>query len=170
MGLCFNWFRTSGTSGNLNPQWCQLCTMYCSECGSENSDGAKFCQECGESLSANKSRDKEELDESNNTGQCQKCDSIISLNADKCPNCGYEPASHGIIGSIGVGLSAGASILIGGLILIIWVVAIGTSFSISDAITLSAFFGFILLFPLGILYLAWKKGKKTPTGQQKKSS
>jgi len=101
------------------------------------------------------------------TGKCGKCASVISVEADRCPECGYEPASHGILGSIGVGLSAGASVLIGSFILIIWVVAIGTGFSISGAITLTAFFGFILLFPLGILYLSLKKEMKTPTGQDK---
>ena len=101
------------------------------------------------------------------TGTCEKCDSEISVEADRCPECGYEPASHGWIGSIGVGLSAGATILLGGLMLIIWVVAIATSFTISNALILTAFFGFITLIPLAILYMALKKEMRTPTGETK---
>ncbi|EMA44609.1 hypothetical protein C446_02932 [Halobiforma nitratireducens JCM 10879] len=59
------------------------------------------------------------------------------------------------------------SILLGGLILIIWVVAIGTDFGFTDALMLTAFFGFILLFPLGIIYAAMNKEMKTPTGKKK---
>ena len=100
------------------------------------------------------------------TGTCEKCASEIALEADRCPECGYEPASQGWISSILVGLSVGASILLGGLILIIWLVAIAGTLSITDALIATAFFGVILLMPLGIIYLGIKKELKTPTGQK----
>jgi len=151
---------------------------YCSDCGDEHDPGDSFCAECGADLDGPAKTELEsepepevdadtEASTAKETGTCEKCDSEISLEADKYPNCGYEPAAHGILGSIGIGLSAGASILLGGLILIIWVVAIGTDFGIQDALTLTAFFGFILLFPLGILYATIQKEMKTPTGQKK---
>lgn len=101
------------------------------------------------------------------TGKCEKCASEIPVEAERCPECGYEPASQGILGSLGAALSAGVTILLGGLILIIWVVTIGGSLSITDALTATAFFGFILLFPLGILYASMQKELKTPTGEDK---
>lgn len=101
------------------------------------------------------------------TGKCEKCASEIPVEADRCPECGYEPASHGILGSLGVGLATGISVLLGGLILIIWLVAIAGSLSISDALIATAFFGFLLLFPLGIIYASMRKELNTPTGQDK---
>lgn len=151
---------------------------YCSNCGAEHDPGDSFCAECGADLDGPSEAESEpepetELESGKSTpkatGICEKCDSEISLEAEKCPQCGYEPASHGIIGSIGVTLSLMASILIGGLILIIWVVAIGTGFTITNALMLTAFFGFFLLFPVGILFAAMKKELKTPTGEQEKS-
>ncbi|WP_418286380.1 hypothetical protein [Halorubrum sp. DTA46] len=100
-------------------------------------------------------------------GTCEKCASEISIEADRCPECGYEPASQGWISSILIGLSVGASILLGGLILIIWLVAIAGTLSITNALIATAFFGVILLFPIGIIYLGVKKETKTPTGKKK---
>ena len=101
------------------------------------------------------------------TGKCEKCASEISLEAERCPECGYEPASHGWISSILVSLSVGFSILLVGLIAIIWVVVIAGTLSITDAVIVTAFFGAVLLFPIGIIYLAMRKETKTPTGQNK---
>jgi len=41
------------------------------------------------------------------TGHCGRCQAAISRDADRCPDCGYEPASHGrivgwIVGSLAV--------------------------------------------------------------------
>ena len=151
---------------------------YCSDCGAEHDPGDSFCVECGADLDGLAETNQEPESESEveadteastakETGTCVKCDSEISVEADKCPHCGYEPAAHGILSSIGVGLSAGASIILGGLILIIWVVVIGSSLSITDGLIATGFFGFILLFPLGVLYLTIQKEMKTPTGIKK---
>lgn len=143
---------------------------YCSNCGAEHDIGDSFCAECGQDLTASAEFEAEVESEEpaiKKMGICEKCDSEISVEADKCPQCGYEPAAHGILGSIGIGLSAGASILLGGLILIIWIVVIGSSLSITDGLIATGFFGFILLFPLGILYATIQKEMKTPTGAKK---
>jgi len=150
---------------------------YCSNCGTEYDLGDSFCAECGKDLDESIEVEPEPEPEHDTeaetptppkeTGTCEKCDSEISLEADKCPECGYEPASQGIIGSLLLTLSVGASILLAGLILIIWIVAIAGSFSITGAVTLTAFFGVILLIPLGIIYLGMKKEMNTPTGEKK---
>ncbi|GGN26158.1 zinc ribbon domain-containing protein [Halarchaeum nitratireducens] len=149
---------------------------YCSNCGTEHELNDSFCAECGADLTGPDEAESEpepggelETEESTakETGPCEKCDSKISVEADKCPQCGYEPAAHGILGSIGIGLAAGASILLGGLILIIWIVVIGSSLSITDGLIATGFFGFILLLPLGILYATIQKEMKTPTGAKK---
>lgn len=151
---------------------------YCSNCGAEHDSGDSFCAECGTDLDRPGEAELKSKAEPNTesepttstvkeTGPCEKCDSEISVEAHKCPQCGYEPAAHGILGSIGIGLSAGASILLGGLILIIWIVVIGSSLSITDGLIATGFFGFILLLPLGILYATIQKEMKTPTGAKK---
>jgi hypothetical protein len=101
------------------------------------------------------------------TGKCEKCASEISVEAERCPECGYEPASHGWISSILVTLSIGASLLLGGLIVIIWLVAFAGTLSITNALIATAFFGAVLIPPLIVIYLAIKKEEKSPTSQNK---
>jgi RNA polymerase subunit RPABC4/transcription elongation factor Spt4 len=74
-------------------------TNYCGNCGAELSD-VNYCPECGANV-GNRVDSKQESDTNKaDTGNCEKCDSEISLEAERCPNCGYEPASHGWIISI----------------------------------------------------------------------
>lgn len=101
------------------------------------------------------------------TGECEKCMSEIPLEAERCPDCGYEPSDHGIVGGLLLGLMVMASILLAGLILIIWLVAIGSSFGISGAVMLTAFFG-IFLAPMA--YIVWRSAnaeRKTATGHMR---
>ena len=137
---------------------------YCTNCRTEHDPGDSFCANCGANLDGEAEEELEwepdperEVTATIQTGTCEKCDSEISLEANKCPQCGYEPASQGLIVSIGEALSTGALILLGGFILIIWVTAILTGYSISSAILLTAFFGFLMLFPLAIYSAAKKK-------------
>jgi hypothetical protein len=110
----------------------------------------------------------EEKLEPGETGTCEKCDSQISLEADRCPECGHEPGSHGIIMSILVYLS----ILWAGFITLIVVLTWGIlipfeGFPITDAV--AATVG-VLLFAspaLGILAVAVWAERKTPTGRTK---
>lgn len=103
------------------------------------------------------------------TAKCEKCASEISVEADRCPECGYEPSKSGLIFSILVGISVASSILFGGLILILWLVVIAGTLSITDALIGTGFFGLILLFSISIAYIGLKKGTKTPTGKHPNS-
>ncbi|WP_141212212.1 hypothetical protein [Halorubrum ezzemoulense] len=101
------------------------------------------------------------------TGTCEKCASEISLEADRCPECGHEPSSSGILAGLLSMLATIGFILLAGFILIIWVVAIGTSFEITSAIYLTVFVLFLLLFPAGVLVAKMNQELKTPTGGKK---
>lgn len=149
---------------------------YCSNCGADYDATASFCSECGADLggqSEAKSESEPEVEADTDpsttkeTGNCEKCDSEISVKADKCPQCGYEPSSSGILGGLLSGLSAMAFILLGGLTLIVWVVAIATDFGFADALYVTAFFLFLMLFPGGVLYAKINQELKTPTGAKK---
>ena len=141
-------------------------SKYCNECETTRPD-AKYCPECGTELETPPSREGSETKTPKETGSCEKCDSHISLEADRCPECGYEPANHGAIVSIIAGLSVGLAILFAGLILIVWVVTIGSGFPISEALILTAFFALFILPSAIIGFLLSNKERKTPTGRKK---
>lgn len=101
------------------------------------------------------------------TGKCEKCASEISLDADRCPECGYEPSTSGWIRSIGVGVSVVASILLLGLIAIIWLTVFAGTLALTDGIIATLLFGFVLLFFVWVLYRQVQKERKTPTGEKK---
>lgn len=149
---------------------------YCSNCGTEHDPSASFCSECGADLGGQSEADSEpeprvepetESSTAKETGICEKCDSEISVKADKCPQCGYEPASSGILAGILTGIATMVFILFGGLTLIVWVVAIGTDFGFIDALYVTIFFLFIMFIPGGLLYAKFNQELKTPTGAKK---
>lgn len=141
-------------------------SKYCNECETTRPD-AKYCPECGTELETPPSREESETKTPKETGSCEKCDSEISAQAERCPECGYEPASHGAVVSIIAGLSVGIAVLFFGLILIVWVVAIGTDFPISDALVVTAFSALFILPSVIIGYLLTNKERQTPTGRTK---
>jgi len=143
---------------------------YCSNCGAEHDPGDSFCAECGQDLTGSAEFGTEVESEepaTKKTGICEKCDSEISLDANKCPQCGYEPASSGILGGILTWISMMVFGLFALLTLIVWIVAIGTDFGFTDALYVTAFFLFIMLFPGGLLYAKFNQELKTPTGAKK---
>lgn len=145
---------------------------YCSNCGTEHETGDSFCVECGQDLTGSTELETEgetesEVQTTERTGICEKCDSEISLEADKCPQCGYEPASSGILGGILTWISMMVFGLFAFLTLIVWIVAIGTDFGFTDALYVTVFFLFIMLFPGGLLYAKFNQELKTPTGAKK---
>jgi ribosomal protein L40E len=139
--------------------------MYCSECGSENAGDAKFCQECGESLSDSNSSEEQELEEPSNTGQCQKCDSSISITAEKCPNCGYEPSSLGavnwILGIIAFGVFSFCALMV----LIIPIVMLDSLAITSGIIALVIFGGGAALSGV-FLYALYYRSQMTPVNDE----
>ena len=141
-------------------------SKYCNECKTTRPD-AKYCPECGSELETPPSREGSETKTAKETGSCEKCDSQISLEADRCPECGYEPANHGAILSIIAVLSVGVAVLLVGLILLVWVVAIATNFPLSDALFLTGFLALFILPSAIIGYLLSNKERQTPTGRTK---
>jgi RNA polymerase subunit RPABC4/transcription elongation factor Spt4 len=147
---------------------------YCSNCGAEHDSDDSFCAECGKDLDGPAEDELEsepepepEVSTTKETGICEKCDSEISLEADKCPQCGYEPASSGILGGLLTWISMMVFGLFGLLTLIVWIVAFGTDFGFTDALYVTAFFLFVMLFPSGALYAKMNQELKTTTGGKK---
>lgn len=150
---------------------------YCSNCGTEHDVGDSFCAECGADLTLAEPEVEQEPEPepeaqsttptAKETGTCEKCDSQISINADKCPQCGYEPSSGGILGGILTWISVMVVGLFGTLTVVVWLVAIGTDFAFTDAIYVSVFFLVIMAIPGGLLYAKFNQELKTPTGQKK---
>lgn len=101
------------------------------------------------------------------TGKCEKCASEILTEAERCPECGYEPGDLGILGGLGVGLLVFINGLLVLLLVLIWLVAFGTDFEFSGAVTLTGFFGVILLITGSLMYNAMQKEMEMPTGETK---
>lgn len=137
---------------------------FCTSCGTEVDTNASFCGDCGTQL---QSQQEQHVSTDTETGSCEKCKSEIPLDADRCPQCDHEPGNTGILLSILSALSVLWAGLLAVTILISWVVAIGTDFPISDAITVT---GGLLLFmspAIIILAMVMNKERKTPTGRKK---
>ena len=101
------------------------------------------------------------------TAACEKCDSQISVNADRCAECGHEPGANGIIATILILLGLGNVGLMGMIFVVMWIVVATGGLSITDALSTSI--GVLLLSLPGsvILYLAALSERKTPTGRTK---
>lgn len=57
---------------------------YCSQCGSELTEGAKFCSECGAPAGSGSTAT------AGKTVKCPQCGELIDAFVAKCPACGYE--------------------------------------------------------------------------------
>ncbi|MDB2237579.1 hypothetical protein [Halorubrum ezzemoulense] len=96
------------------------------------------------------------------TGECRKCKSEIREEAERCPECGYEPGP-GILGGIVMWVSAMlASVFV--TIALTSLIIIGTGFPIIDGLTVFVFTGSIGAGLLGIVYVGYKSSKQGPTG------
>jgi hypothetical protein len=99
------------------------------------------------------------------TGECEKCLSEIPMMAERCPDCGYEPSDHGIVGGLLLGLLMMASILLTGLILLIWAVIIASpDIGLTTGLTLTVFFGIFLAPITWIIWTSANAERKTATG------
>jgi len=132
---------------------------YCSDCGKEIEPNISLCSDCGSEINLNK-KGKE-------LAPCQKCDSDISKDAMKCPECGWEPASSGILHSlifiicipwVGAGLifylAAFAVLFTGGYSILNFSVAL---------ILITTF----IAFPVLYLYILFKNADRKPTDKMK---
>ena len=68
--------------------------MFCPNCGYEMPDGAKFCMECGASISVDKKQvqksSKKRTIEDGEIHKCPFCGEIINSFVTVCPSCGNE--------------------------------------------------------------------------------
>lgn len=134
---------------------------YCSECGSEADDTAAFCPDCGAELPSTDTPP----DDTTETAACEKCDSQISVDAGRCSQCGYEPGDGGILMSILIFLSIGGAALGVLLMVVTWILVLGTDYPVSSGLTVTAFFAIITLPAVGILYVVALAERKKPTGE-----
>lgn len=65
---------------------------FCSNCGAEIIEGAKFCQECGAPISAQAEQylGKRQQEYSGKIYKCPNCGEILNSFEATCPACGYE--------------------------------------------------------------------------------
>ena len=65
---------------------------FCSNCGAEIIEGAKFCQECGAPISAQAEQylGKRQQEYSGKIYKCPNCGEILNAFEIECPVCGYE--------------------------------------------------------------------------------
>ena len=64
--------------------------MYCSNCGSKQNDGAKFCSECGKSLLVSNQNSMETSAFAGIQIKCRSCGEPLDSYTSKCPLCGWE--------------------------------------------------------------------------------
>jgi RNA polymerase subunit RPABC4/transcription elongation factor Spt4 len=138
---------------------------YCSSCGNEIDGDNAFCPNCGNEINqpteAQQSQQTTEIE--GETGSCVKCDSVISVEADRCPECGHEPASTGILG----GLFSIIALLWAGLGIILILAAFGVLFtggySVGNFILALVLFTAFTLPPVIYLYGMYKSSQVGPT-------
>lgn len=135
---------------------------YCSECGTEVKD-MNFCPDCGADVSDEPDSMHNEATTNTNsdTAPCEKCNSQISTDALKCPQCGYEPSSSYLTGILGY--LASLVLMFSVLILVITPILVVDGFPISDATIVFGFFG-VLAVISGAIVWAWKnQDNRKPT-------
>jgi DNA-directed RNA polymerase subunit RPC12/RpoP len=141
-------------------------TNFCKDCGAEFDD-ANYCPECGTEVK--EQTESTQIDDTvdGNTGSCEQCGSQIRVEAIRCPECGYEPGSSGIIGSTLVFLSFSWVLLMALILLIAWLLVPFGELALTDG--LYGTVGLLLFASPGIvvLYLKGLAERKTPTGETK---
>jgi len=92
---------------------------------------------------------------------CTKCTSEIPVEADRCPECGYEP-SPGILGGIVMWIAFSIGMLFA-LIAVVSGILVFDGFPIMDAFYVFAFTGAIAAVCFGIVYSGYHTAKRGPT-------
>lgn len=94
------------------------------------------------------------------TASCTKCKSEIPIEAERCPECGFEPRV-GILGGIGVWVS----LMLGSTFAVIALsslIVIADGFPVRDGLIVAGITGFIALFFFGYIYNKWQTHKSKP--------
>ena len=101
----------------------------------------------------------------NEIGQCGKCSSEIKTEAERCPECGYEPSKlgviHGLLGFFAINIFA---VSFG--IAIISLILLFDGAELSTAIFGFGFFGVIAAAAGAFLYATYRKTQLTPTNDE----
>lgn len=63
---------------------------FCTNCGQQINDGAKFCSSCGAAVINNKANNQRETVFEGNIHKCPNCGEILNSFTSNCPSCGYE--------------------------------------------------------------------------------
>ena len=138
---------------------------HCSECGTELK-GINFCPDCGADVSDDPDLIQNETTANTNSDitPCEQCNSQISTDAMKCPECRYEPASG--IGAAIVGILALSVMLLSVLMLVTTPILVTDSFPISDGAIVFVLFG-ILAIISGYTVWAWhNQDQRKPTDSE----
>ena len=73
---------------------------YCSNCGNQLREGAKFCDNCGFQVGESDFDSKRQTVFEGNIHKCPNCGEVIEAFTTECPACGYELRSSKNISSI----------------------------------------------------------------------
>jgi ribosomal protein L40E len=137
---------------------------YCTECGTKTGGMGSYCPECGAKLEVpteSKSQAEPQEPERKETAPCRKCDSEISVEADRCPECGYEP-SPGILGGIIMWVAGGVGVLFG-LTAIISLILIFDGLAVTTGLIGSVITGAIATVCFGLVYAGHHTRQRGPT-------
>lgn len=63
---------------------------FCSNCGQQINDGAKFCPSCGTAVSNEKTNNQRKTVFEGNIHKCPNCGEVLNSFTSNCPSCGYE--------------------------------------------------------------------------------
>lgn len=129
----------------------------CAECGAKIDDTVSFCPECGHEVTQTETK----ASATGETAPCQKCDSTISIEADRCRHCGFEP-SVGIIGGILMWVIGGIGTVFA-LIAIISIVLVFGDLALTSGVLAFVITGGIAAVCFGLIYVGIRNQLRGPT-------
>lgn len=94
-------------------------------------------------------------------GTCGKCNSTISVDADRCPECGYEPSSMGIIRGL-LGFGALNVFMFCMLLVVIMPILMFDSLTLTSGLIGLVFFGAGAAVSGFFLYGLYLRSQRTP--------
>ena len=135
-------------------------SKYCNECETTHPD-AKYCPDCGTELETPPSREESGKKVTKETGSCEKCDSQISVKADRCPECDYEPSNSILVKLIG--MVSIPVFLFSLLMMLIGIILVFDGLEIGTALLTITIFGVVATVS-GVILWAWQnQDRRRPT-------